>query len=87
MSWLVIVDEGVGMEPEAVARAFDQFYRSPTARRMAPDGSGIGLYAARGLMRAMEGDIAVESRLGAGTSVRLKLPAERSTEGVEALGD
>jgi signal transduction histidine kinase len=86
MSSLVILDEGAGMEPEAVPRAFDQFYRSPTARRMAPDGSGIGLYAARGLMRAMEGDIAVESRLGAGTSVRLTLPAERSTEGVEAPG-
>jgi K+-sensing histidine kinase KdpD len=79
-SLLVISDEGAGMEADAVPRAFDQFYRSHTARRMAPDGSGIGLYAARGLMRAMEGDISIESRLGSGTSVTLSLPAERSAE-------
>ncbi len=81
---LVITDEGAGMEPEAVSRAFDQFYRSPTARRMAPDGSGIGLYAARGLMRAMHGDIAITSRLGSGTTVTLTLPAERSMDAEDA---
>jgi signal transduction histidine kinase len=83
-SVLEVADEGVGMEPEAIAHAFDQFYRSPTARRMAPDGSGIGLYVARGLMRAMDGDIVVESRLGAGTTVTLTLPGEPSAEGSEA---
>jgi signal transduction histidine kinase len=80
-----VIDEGAGMEPEAIEHAFEQFYRAPTARRLAPDGSGIGLYAARGLMRAMEGDITIRSRLGAGTTVTLTLPAEYAQESAPAV--
>ena len=46
-----------------------QFFRAADARRLAPDGSGVGLYAARGLIEAMGGGIAIESHLGAGTTV------------------
>ena len=60
--------------------AFEQFYRSSDARRLAPDGSGVGLYAARGLMRAMGGDIELASRLGVGTTVTLSLPGEVAAE-------
>ena len=73
-----IADDGSGMDPETLARAFDQFYRSPRARSIAPNGSGIGLYAARGLMRAMGGEIQLTSSLGQGTTVRLRLAAERA---------
>jgi signal transduction histidine kinase len=76
VSRIQVADEGAGMDPESVLRAFDQFYRAADARRLAPDGSGVGLYAARGLMRAMHGDIHLESRLGAGTTVTLVVPAE-----------
>jgi signal transduction histidine kinase len=73
---VTVHDQGAGMDPETRARAFEQFYRSTQARRHAPDGSGVGLYAARGLMEAMGGTIDIESSLGTGTSVRLSLPAE-----------
>lgn len=75
---VAIADLGRGMTPETQLRAFDQFYRSPDARAVAPDGSGIGLYTARGLLRAMDGDIALRSRLGAGTTLTLLLPGERA---------
>jgi signal transduction histidine kinase len=71
-----VTDEGAGMDPATAHRAFDQFFRSEAARRLAPDGSGIGLYAARGLMQAMGGSATLESILGHGTTVRLELPAE-----------
>jgi len=71
-----VADEGSGMEPTTRERAFEQFYRSEMARRLAPDGSGIGLYAARGLMRAMGGEVTIESQLGHGTVVKLTVPAE-----------
>ncbi len=64
------------MSAETRNHAFEQFYRSDDARRLAPDGSGVGLYAASGLVRAMGGDIALESRAGAGTTVTITLPAE-----------
>jgi signal transduction histidine kinase len=71
-----VTDAGAGMDSATAHRAFDQFFRSDDARRLAPDGSGIGLYAARGLMQAMGGSAALESTLGQGTTVRLELPAE-----------
>ena len=78
-----ITDEGAGMDATTRDRAFEQFYRSADARRMAPDGSGVGLYAARGLMTAMGGSIGLDSRLGGGTTVRLTLPGELA----EVIGD
>jgi two-component system sensor histidine kinase KdpD len=73
---IAVADHGVGMSAEVREHAFDQFYRSADARRAAPDGSGIGLYAARGLMEAMGGTIDIESTPGSGTTVRVRLPAE-----------
>ncbi len=74
---------GAGWTQATRDRAFEQFYRSDQARKLAPDGSGVGLYAAHGLMRAMDGSVEIDSELGRGTSVRLGIPAESSAEGVE----
>jgi len=76
MAEICVEDEGAGMDAETLAHAFDQFFRAPGARRLSPDGSGVGLYAARGLLRAMGGEITAESRAGSGTTVRITLPAE-----------
>jgi signal transduction histidine kinase len=73
---LTIHDRGMGMDAATAAHAFEQFYRSDQARRSAPDGSGVGLYAARGLMQAMGGTIEVDSQMGSGTTVVLRIPAE-----------
>jgi signal transduction histidine kinase len=80
---ITVRDAGVGMDDATRAQAFDQFYRADHARKLAPDGSGVGLYAARGLMEAMGGAIAVESRLGHGAAIRLSVPSEPT----EASGD
>jgi signal transduction histidine kinase len=80
---ITIRDRGAGMDPATRDRAFEQFYRSDAARRLAPDGSGVGLYAASGLMRAMGGRIAIDSNVGEGTAVTLQLPAEPSDEGLD----
>ena len=68
------------MDDETQRQAFAQFFRSDSARRMAPDGSGVGLYAARGIIEAMGGTIELDSRLGKGTTVRIELPAEVVSE-------
>lgn len=75
---VVVRDKGTGMDTEARDRAFEQFYRSAQARKLAPDGSGVGLYAARGLMEAMDGSIDLASELGKGTTATVTVPAERS---------
>lgn len=80
---ITVTDHGMGMDPVAAARAFEQFYRADRARSVAPDGSGVGLYAARGLVEAMSGTITIDSTLGRGTSVTVTLPAEASDSGGE----
>ena len=80
VSEIAISDEGVGMDPTTRASAFEQFFRSDDARRLVPDGSGIGLYAARGLVEAMGGGISIDSEPKAGTTVRLTLPAETTDD-------
>jgi signal transduction histidine kinase len=80
MLGVTVADLGMGMDEETQGRAFEQFYRSPNARSRAPDGSGVGLYAARGLIEAMGGRISVRSRLGAGTAITVTVPAEAVAE-------
>ncbi len=81
---VAVSDTGHGMDPATAAQAFDQFFRGARARERVPDGSGIGLYAARGLARAMGGDIVLTSRPGRGTTMRIRLPAEPA--GADAAG-
>lgn len=75
---VTVRDRGTGMDDETRRQAFDQFYRSAQARKLAPDGSGVGLYAAKGLVEAMGGSVRLESALGAGTAVTVRLTAEPS---------
>jgi signal transduction histidine kinase len=78
-----ITDRGIGMDADTRDHAFEQFYRATTARQQAPDGSGVGLYASRGLMRAMGGDIHIDSVPGSGTTIAIEVPAERVDDAPE----
>ena len=73
---LTVSDQGIGMDEQTQARAWEQFYRSDGARRVAPNGSGVGLYATRGLIEAMGGSVRIRSGIGRGTDVTLTIPAE-----------
>ena len=83
LSEISVRDAGPGMDAATREHAFEQFFRADQARRLVPDGSGIGLYAARGLVEAMGGSIRIESELGHGTAVTLTLPAERADEAAD----
>ncbi|MDP9468732.1 MAG: HAMP domain-containing histidine kinase [Chloroflexota bacterium] len=83
VSEISISDAGAGMDAATAGRAFEQFFRADEARRLVPDGSGIGLYAARGLVEAMGGQIRVVSEPGQGTSMIMTLPAERADDATD----
>ena len=65
-------DEGVGIPREELERVFDYAYRARNAAGTA--GSGIGLHVARRIARLHGGDLLVDSEMGRGTVVTLKLP-------------
>jgi PAS domain S-box-containing protein len=68
---IAVVDDGEGM-PEQVARnAIEPFFTTKARGK----GTGLGLATAYGTMRQAGGDLAIESAPGAGTTVRLFLPA------------
>lgn len=77
---VAVTDHGVGMDPETAAHAFDRFFRSEAARRLAPDGSGVGLYTASQLLALMGGNMSASSTPGASTTVRIVLPAEPAAD-------
>jgi len=61
-------DTGRGIEAERLANIFDRF--NPFSER----GTGMGLALVRRLVESLGGQIAVESRLGQGTTFRFSLP-------------
>jgi len=73
---LVVSDTGVGMSADTVQRLFESSHlpqRGP-AREPGRQHTGLGLEVADRLVRLMEGEIAVESTLGQGSSFRIRLP-------------
>lgn len=64
-----VIDTGIGMTPETVARALDPFFTTKS------DGlGGIGLPMVERFVRESGGEIAIESEPGLGTTVTLRLP-------------
>jgi signal transduction histidine kinase len=61
-------DTGRGIEAERLSTIFDRF------SAFSESGSGLGLALARRLVESLGGQIAVESRLGHGTTFRFTLP-------------
>jgi putative PEP-CTERM system histidine kinase len=68
---LAVIDRGGGMAPGFVR---DRLFRPFVSSK--PDGFGIGACEARQLIRAMGGELQVDSREGEGSTFRILLPAE-----------
>jgi CheY-like chemotaxis protein len=67
---LAVVDEGVGMRDEIVARAFEPFFTTKPKGQ----GTGLGLATTYGIVKQNRGHIELRSKLGIGTEARVLLP-------------
>jgi len=69
-----VVDTGIGISAEDLPRVFDRFFRAASSRTNVVPGSGLGLTAAKVVVEAHRGTIAVASVQGEGTTVEVRLP-------------
>jgi two-component system OmpR family sensor kinase len=70
---LTVADEGPGIPPEAAERAFERFWRGPSARG---EGSGLGLAIVRAIAERHGGRVRVE-----GAAFTIDLPAAGGSQG------
>ncbi|EKD76334.1 MAG: two-component sensor histidine kinase [uncultured bacterium] len=71
-------DQGIGIPEKDIKHLFEKFYRADNAIESQTEGSGLGLYIAREIVRMHGGDITVTSQEGKGTTVTFTLPIDQS---------
>jgi signal transduction histidine kinase len=69
---VVVADDGEGIDPEALDRIFDPFWRGDPAR--SGEGAGLGLAVAKRIVEALGGDIRVQSAPARGARFAVVLP-------------
>lgn len=74
---ITVIDDGIGMAPQAAAAAFDPFFST----KAEGSGMGLGLYLARAHLRQLGGTIDLESQPGRGTSVHIRFPLSGELRG------
>ncbi len=73
-----IEDTGIGIPQDQIDKLFGKFFRAENAMRAVADGTGLGLYIARNIVRGHGGDISVISELKRGSIFTLSLPTDSS---------
>lgn len=74
---LTVRDTGIGIEARHVDRIFERFYRVDKARSRELGGTGLGLAIVKHVVLSHGGTVSVQSRLGFGSSFRVRIPLAR----------
>lgn len=72
-----VADDGIGMDADGAAHAFDRFWRSDTGRVRSRAGAGLGLSIVRAIVEAHGGRVTLDTSPGRGTRVRVAFPTAR----------
>ncbi len=81
---LVVADDGPGIDAAEAETAFEPFGRTASARG---DGPGLGLAVARGLARAMAGELELTRTRPEGAAFTLRLPVRWAADSPAAVTD
>ncbi len=72
-----IVDTGIGIAVQDIPRALAPFERVRSQSGLTVEGTGLGLPLTKGLIELHGGELSIDSELGRGTEVTVRLPKER----------
>ncbi len=76
-----IADTGIGIAPEDIPKALSQFGQVDSDLNRSYEGTGLGLPLTKALVEMHGGSFDLQSRVGAGTTVTIRLPASRVASG------
>lgn len=71
---LTVSDSGIGIPPSAQPHIFERFYRVDKSHSKETGGTGLGLSIVKHIVRRHHGEISLESTLGRGTTISIRLP-------------
>ena len=71
---LKVKDEGIGIPESHLTRIFERFYRVDKARSRKQGGTGLGLAIVKHIVHSHNGEVAVKSTPGEGSTFSIKLP-------------
>jgi two-component system phosphate regulon sensor histidine kinase PhoR len=74
MLHLSVRDEGEGIAAEHIPRVTQRFYRVDAGRSRAVGGTGLGLAIVKHIVERHRGQLEIESKVGVGTTVHVRLP-------------
>ena len=70
---IIIEDDGIGIPKEAQSKLFSKFFRADNARLRKIEGTGLGLYIAKTIINAHEGEIICRSTEDKGSIFKIIL--------------
>jgi two-component system phosphate regulon sensor histidine kinase PhoR len=73
----VVEDSGIGIDSRHIPRLTERFYRVDRGRSRDSGGTGLGLAIVKHVLERHQATLAIQSRLGAGSSFSARFPAQR----------
>jgi two-component system, cell cycle sensor histidine kinase PleC len=74
MIMLQVIDTGIGIKPESLPALGERFVQVDNVYTRSLDGTGLGLAISRGLAQLHGGSLQIDSVVGKGTTVTVRLP-------------
>jgi CheY-like chemotaxis protein len=84
---IVVTDSGIGIPGDRQALIFESFRQGDTGLSRSYSGLGLGLALVKKLVTLMRGTIQVESQVGAGSTITLRMPLRRPPESQPKVED
>jgi signal transduction histidine kinase len=73
---VTVSDNGIGMSNEVIGKLFEPFFTTKDVGK----GTGLGVSISYGIVKDYEGTIEINSKIGEGTTFKVKFPAVRQIE-------
>jgi len=81
---LAVTDNGIGIAEKDIPKLGNPFVQAESSYDRSYEGAGLGLSVVKGLVRLHGGTLEIESALGEGTKVRIRLPIDGNEPAMEA---